>query len=286
MDKLQFWQHAPRVQLAVVMHRTAKRGIKHHSHTHPFHELGFLLEGDCNWHIGAKRERLHAGDLVLVPAGLKHHERTPPRAHARIAWIGFDFPRADVVIPPALGTPLSSGDYAAEIKRLFEVVASEQHGASTGHRERAEFALRELLILLCRLSPAGAHTPRSRTKTLRTPQVVRSAALTLAGNLAQPMRIRDLAQYHSLSASHFAVLFRRHQGETPRRFLQNARLKHARLLLETGTLTIKEIAAACGYVDAPHFCHAFKAATTLTPKAYRRNAKTASPKLPSPRGRL
>jgi AraC family transcriptional regulator len=73
-----------------------------------------------------------------------------------------------------------------------------------------------------------------------------------------------------LSASHFARLFREHQGVTPHQFLQNARLDRAKSLLVAGELTIKEIAATCGYVDAAHLCHAFKAATKLTPKAYRR----------------
>jgi transcriptional regulator GlxA family with amidase domain len=36
---------------------------------------------------------------------------------------------------------------------------------------------------------------------------------------------------------------------------------------------VKEIAAACGYVDAAHFCHAFKTATRLTPKRYRHNTR-------------
>lgn len=252
------------------MPRASKRAVKYSDHRHTFHELAFLMEGDCHWSIGGERARLRSGDLVLVPAGVTHHEETPPRARARIGWIGFDFDHASVEVPALLRVPLSAGDYAGELCRLFETVCAERHGDALGHAERAELALREILILLCRLSPVGAAANlRGAAKTTGTPQLVRSAALTLAGNLAQPMRIRDLAHYHSLSASHFALLFRKHQGETPRRFLQKARLARARTLLATTSLTVKEIAAACGYVDAAHFCHAFKTATRLTPKMFR-----------------
>jgi len=271
MDNLQFWHHPPRVRLSVVMPRASKRGIRHNRHAHPFHELAFLLEGDCLWHLGAKRERLRAGELLLVPAGVTHREETPARSRARIGWVGFDFTDGHAEMPDALRVPLSAGDYAPELRRLFDVVCSERQGDAPGHAERAEFALREILILLCRLAPAGATARKTgAARPRRGPQLVRSAALTLTGNLAHPMRIRDLAHYHSLSASHFALLFRRHQGETPRRFLQNARLARAKALLKTGDLTVKEIAATCGYVDAAHFCHAFKAATRLTPKQFRR----------------
>lgn len=289
-ELLQFWKHPPSVQLAVVMPRSSKRGIKHGAHSHRFHELGFLIEGECDWHIAGKQNRLRAGDLILVPSGSVHHEETPASAQARIGWIGFVFSDGFTDVPTALSMPLAAGIYASEFARLFNVVRTEREVDAPGHLERAEWAFREVLILFCRLLPA-VNSPaviaaksvgktktsaRSERKTPRTPQaergpqLVQSAALTLSGNLSQPLRIRDLASYHSLSPSHFALLFRQHQGETPRRFLQNARLARAKTLLGAGELNVKEIAAACGYVDAAHFCHAFKTATKLTPKQFRK----------------
>lgn len=269
MDNLQFFEHPPRVHLCVVMPRASRRRLRFNEHTHRFHELGLLLEGECDWHLGSKRERLRAGDLLLVPAGVRHHEQTPRGARARLGWIGFDFTDGHADVPAELRAPLSGGDYADELRRLFDVVCAEHQGNANGHTLRAELALREVLILLSRLRPAG-ETVEARPKVRLAQRLARSAALTLTGNLSQPMRIRDLAHYHSLSTSHFARLFREHQGLTPRRFLQNARIDRAKSLLVAGDLTSKEIAAACGYVDAAHFCHAFKAATKFTPKAYRR----------------
>jgi AraC-like DNA-binding protein len=277
MDPLHFWQHPLRIRLALVMPRTAKRRINYSAHAHRFHELGFLLEGDCDWHLNGKRTPLRTGELLLVPAGATHYETTAPRERARIGWIGFDFSDDHREVPSHLRAPLAAGEYAGELQRLFDVVSAEQQGDAHGHVERAELALREILILLHRLAPADAPAKtRVSPKTLRAPQLVRSAARTLAGNLAQPMRIRDLAHYHSLSASHFALLFRKHQGVSPRRFLQDARLAHAKTLLQEDSLTVKEIAAACGYVDAAHFCHVFKDATRLTPKQFRHRPSGAA----------
>jgi AraC-like DNA-binding protein len=270
MGAIQFWQHLPAIQLAVMMPRSSKRGLKFNEHTHPFHELGCVLEGDCDWLIDGRREHLRTGDLILVPAGARHREETDDDGRARLVWIGFT-QAGSPAIPAALSGALSSGDYEDEFQRLFAVVCGEHQGRAIGHAERAGLALREILILLCRLHPAGETTrPRVSAKKSRAPRLVQSAALTLTGNLAQPMRIRDLARYHSLSPSHFALLFRKHRGQTPRRFLQQARLEKATGLLQAADLNIKEIAAACGYVDAPHFCHAFKSATGLTPKQFRK----------------
>lgn len=274
MALIQFWQHPPRVQLAVVMPRASKRGLKFNDHVHSFHELGFVIEGDCDWIIDGRRESLRVGDLMLVPAGARHREETKGNARAKLGWIGFDFTDGEADFPPALKVPLATREYEAELRRLFDVICTERQGSTAGHLARAELVLREILILLSRLRPAGeASAPRATAKKARAPQLVQSAALTLTGNLSQPLRIRDLAHYHSLSPSHFALLFRRHHGETPQRYLQKVRLERATALLRAGALNIKEIAAACGYVDAAHFCHAFKAATGSTPKQFRKTAR-------------
>lgn len=260
------------------MPRASRAGLAFNEHTHPFHELGMVLEGECDWRLGARRERLRAGDLLLVPAGARHAEKTPARSRARLGWIGFDFADGHAEVPASLCSALGGGEHADELRRLFEVVCAEHQGSAEGHAERAELALREVLILLSRLRPAGEEAETRRAPKVRLAQrLAKSAALTLAGNLAQPLRIRDLARYHSLSASHFARLFREHQGVTPRRFLQDARLERAKALLAAGQLNVKEIAAACGYVDAAHLCHAFKTATGLTPRRFRLSQAAARP---------
>ena len=260
-----------RVRLAVTMPRASRRGLKLREHRHPFHELGFVLEGECHWHLGdGTCERLRAGDLLIVPAGVDHHEKTPPRTQARLGWIGFDFADGRTAIPRPLSGVLSAGDHHDEFRRLLNVICDEHQGQALGHAERAELALREILILLCRLPAAGRPATQTAPRAGRAAQLARSAALTLTGNLAQPLRIRDLANYHSLTPSHFTRLFRQHVGETPQRHLQNARLARAKTLLRENKLTVKEIAAACGYRDSAHFCHTFKTATRRTPKQYRK----------------
>lgn len=269
MNLDQFWRHPPRVHLAVMMPRGSRRGIQFYPHSHPFHEIGFLLEGECEWHLGGRRESLQSGDLLIVPAGVEHFERSSPDRQARIVWIGFDFTDGYKELPGALGGVLSTSPCRDQITHLFEVICIERQTRALAHEERTELAMRELLILLCRLPSATAPKSPRPAKAARAAELVRSAALTLSGNLAQPMRIRDLAHYHALSTAHFTLLFRRHMGMTPGRYLQNARLDHAKTLLRERRLSTKEIAAACGYVDAAHFCHAFKTATGTSPKQWR-----------------
>lgn len=275
MAFVQFWQHAPELRLAVYQRRALPNTHQFRDHEHPFHELGFVLDGECHWAIGRQRLRVDAGGFVLVPPGRRHREIIPAGQHARLAWVGFDFGAADVAAPAWTQQACAGGPWAEDLHRLVKTIFTENQSADLGGRERAQLALREILILVTR----AATTPRPAANPVPinpAQEVARSAARYLTDNLARPLSVQAVARYHSLGAAHFSVVFRKHHGLTPRAFLQKTRLDRARDLLATGGLRIKEIAATCGYADAAHFCRHFKTATTQTPRQYRLKQRSAA----------
>jgi transcriptional regulator GlxA family with amidase domain len=74
-----------------------------------------------------------------------------------------------------------------------------------------------------------------------------------------------------LSRSRFARLFRQETGKTFRAALGEFRLARAAFLLTDCTLSVKEIAAMCGYANSHSFDPAFRNRFGLTPSAYRRS---------------
>ena len=64
-------------------------------------------------------------------------------------------------------------------------------------------------------------------------------------------------------------LFLRQHGMTPRRFLLEIRMQHARHLLSGTPQPIKEIAVECGYADVVAFHRAFTGYFSETPANYR-----------------
>jgi AraC-like DNA-binding protein len=271
MSSLQFWELVPRLKYSVVMPRPVRADHRFHAHSHAFFELALVLEGTCVWRIGRRTARLAAGDFLLLPPQVEHYEQVPPGEAARMAWVGFDFaspPR----VPPSLLEPAPTGHYAAELRGLMERIFAEHQSSALASAERARLLLREVLIVLCRAveRPADAgEEPAVPHMSLRQAQVARSAARYLTDNLARPLSVRDVARYHSLCTAHFSTVFRRYHGVSPQRFLHLSRVSRAKALIREGELTVKEIAAICGYVDAAHFCRRFKETTGVTPKQYR-----------------
>jgi transcriptional regulator GlxA family with amidase domain len=75
---------------------------------------------------------------------------------------------------------------------------------------------------------------------------------------AAPLSIAELARAVNLSPAHLTLLFRREVGQSPARVWRELRLDHARELLQTSFLTVKQVMAASGWNDPSHFCREFK----------------------------
>ena len=66
--------------------------------------------------------------------------------------------------------------------------------------------------------------------------------------------------------------FQRELGMSPKKYLLNQRMEHARQLLVYSSDTIEAIAAETGYADRFHFSKAFKRFYDVPPAAYRENS--------------
>jgi AraC-like DNA-binding protein len=81
--------------------------------------------------------------------------------------------------------------------------------------------------------------------------------------------IDELATQVALSRSAFSARFRRHVGESPKRYITRTRLAHAAKLLRDTDASLAEIAIKIGYANEFSFAKAFKRAFGVAPGRYR-----------------
>jgi AraC family transcriptional regulator, arabinose operon regulatory protein len=91
----------------------------------------------------------------------------------------------------------------------------------------------------------------------------------LGEHMAEPFSEERLARAAGLSASRLRYLFRAQTGNSPRRFLEEQRLRRARDLLALSRQTIGEIAAELGFANPFYFTLRFKRQTGESPRAFR-----------------
>lgn len=92
-------------------------------------------------------------------------------------------------------------------------------------------------------------------------------------NVANKMRLDDMAAAAALSPFHFSRAFKKSYGVSPARYVLGRRIQEAQHLLRNTTQSLAEIALACGCASQSHFTTAFKTEVGVTPSEYRRVAK-------------
>lgn len=98
----------------------------------------------------------------------------------------------------------------------------------------------------------------------------RRAKELMSANLRGDLSAGDIAKACSLSAGHFARAFRHSTGLSPHQWLQRHRISEAHILLRNPSLSLAEIARACGFSDQSHFTKAYTRLRGISPGAWRR----------------
>ena len=110
--------------------------------------------------------------------------------------------------------------------------------------------------------------------SLVSTQRFRRVAEYVETNLAQSLRIDELAAVAGISFADLNELFRRLTGDALRAYLRGRRLKRATCLMRSTPLKLVHIAAQCGFADQAHFSRTFRVQYGLSPRAWREALST------------
>lgn len=95
----------------------------------------------------------------------------------------------------------------------------------------------------------------------------------MEANIEQPLSTQELANIVSISKRQLERLFKAHLHTTPTQYYQQIRLQAGLRLLEQTSLTVLEIAVACGFASAGHFSKRFRTFYGRSPRDVRSPAK-------------
>ncbi len=103
---------------------------------------------------------------------------------------------------------------------------------------------------------------------LSHPKLVAAVAV-MEDNLEEPVSPEALAREIELSSRQLERLFRKYLQCTPARYYLDLRLKRARSLLRQTTMSVLDVAVACGFASASHFSKRYRDLFKRTPRADR-----------------
>ncbi len=206
--------------------------------------------------------RPRAGSAVVIPKGDRHTYWADEDDPWTIWWLHVDGPLVDDWFARVGGRgPVARAVDVFETTSLVDQVLRHlERDTTPASVLAASGAAWHLLTLL-----AAARTPHDTSG-----DAIDRAADYLRQHYVDKVTVADLAAMCSLSASHFAALFKRQLGQPVHRFHSELRMARARELLGTTALPVAEVSQAVGFDDPFYFSRQFRRMHGQTPLAYRR----------------
>ncbi|MFF8993905.1 AraC family transcriptional regulator [Streptomyces sp. NPDC014983] len=266
VERARHWRYEelPGVDLlrARYVHKTFVR------HTHENFVIAAIADGVEVFQHGGSDVSAGAGALALVNPDTPH----TGRAGVPEGWrYGAVYPSPEVVAGIAAETTTLRGtpgfvspvlDDPATVRLVHEVLRAAEEGNALA----ADTVLRVAVTRLLHLN--GGPLPERRPRTAGA-RIAARARAALEERMAEPPTLERLAD--DLGTSPFALLraFRDSYGMPPHTWLTDARVRRARLLLDTGVWPA-EAAVAVGFTDQPHLNRHFARIVGVPPGAYQR----------------
>ncbi len=102
------------------------------------------------------------------------------------------------------------------------------------------------------------------------PEALSRALSIIDARYLDAISVDELSEIVGYSPAHLHHLFRQHLKQSPYQIITERRLDHARRLLATSEVAVKEVGAQSGFADAVTFSRVFRRHLGQTPVAYRK----------------
>lgn len=150
-----------------------------------------------------------------------------------------------------------------ELTELFEKIIIELRLDRFQRMEMAEAFLRQLLITISRLKNIAMK------EGLAYHSIFDEVINQFHHEYRTAINIAECAGQRHISCSWFIREFRKYTGYSPKQYITNLRLQHAKELLNNHSLSVSDIASLVGYEDQLYFSRIFRKYTGLSPSDYR-----------------
>lgn len=227
--------------------------------------LMYVAAGEGLVTINNKQQHIKENDIVLINCYKPHIYET--NSFMEIIWTHFDGNISRDyfnIINERAGNVINSGnstliqDYLLSMVEDFRKNKIINEAILSCNIQRI---LAELLILSTE-NPAG--NPGNSIN------YIEESIKYIRSNYRKRISLKDISASVCMSPYHFSRIFKRETGYSPYEYVTMLRLNHAKTLLKTTDLSIKEISFECGFNSEMSFITAFKNHTKLTPTKFRR----------------
>ncbi len=236
-------------------------------HTHPFHELYFLVSGKVKYFI--TNEIFEASERDLVFVNKNHIHTTSYSGNAERILVSFNDAflgkQYKEFIKKSAETKhfVLSSERQDEIEKVVRKLYLEYKNKEDNYIFMCKNLLRQLLILMSR-----EDVNLNKENLNGTPLVIQNAAKYITANFNENLTLDSLSRRFAMSPSYFSKSFKQFTGLGLNEYITAVRVSNAKKMLKNTSLTVTEVSSRCGFNDSNYFATVFKKLNGVSPKRY------------------
>ena len=228
------------------------------SNLRPYHALSFRKHGTANFVTNGKTIPALTGDIMFVPALCEYVLKSDAESLFVVHFNSSSY------------LPKNIKSFKSENPNYFERNFSELYNAWTRKQFGYEYECVSIMYkIICKIERENAerHIPYGSDKISEAVEYLHENFLT------KGLSVEYLAKMCGMSDTYFRKLFFDNFGVSPRKYINDLKLKYASELLTSGYYTIREASEKAGFENVYYFSTFIKKQTGLSPTQYIKNHK-------------
>ncbi|MET3557733.1 AraC-like DNA-binding protein [Streptococcus rupicaprae] len=228
--------------------------------SHDYCELTIVEQGQLETTVDGVTYQLERNDAILYQRNQAHSQAVKVDETTTYITILFDMTLDD---PNFFNRvfPLDSGQ-VAQLESLIRI-SEDEHTSY-----KSDQLLARLKLLILSLTSESRPTTGSVTsmKEKYDEDIIQQITDYIKENPG--IRVIDISHNFGMSRSNIQALFQRFVGMQPRAYIEEQRLKQAKILMRDSSHSLTEISRMVGYQSLPAFSRSFKHAFGYPPSDY------------------
>lgn len=252
-------------RLLYVTHSSYDKGWHSSQHSHDFIELFYIVQGEGSFIVSNQEYQVEKNDLVIINPNVNHTEKSSDDDSMEYITLGFDgvsFNKKDSDLKENI---IIYQDDRVEILFLIRFLLDELKKDDPQVFYIGQNILEMIILKLNQYQTIQAQVSSNQKINSTIYEVKKYIDL----NYSDPISLDDLAKFSHLNKYYLSHSFKEETGVSPIQYLNETRIKNAKILLESSNYSISEVARFTGFSSQSFFSQRFKEITDFSPSQYR-----------------
>ncbi len=234
--------------------------------THPYYELTYVDQGELQTTVDGKTFTIHKNECFYYGPNQFHDQKVTSEASCSYLTIIF---KAD-----GINDALTLNKVFKCSRGMVQAMESFVKTSETNHPYGfdAMISYLQTFIVDCMISTSKQSnpSPTSPINQYFENKLMEEIIEYINHHLYEPLAIDTICEKFSISRSTLQNLFKNNLQTAPKKYINEAKLNHSKILIRKGDRTISEIAIMLGFNSIHYFSRKFTNRYGFTPSEYSR----------------